>query len=189
MRNPAANERGMSLVEVVVTSVITAGIMFVIGSVLKTAQNNFYLGMTLSGIQDQSRWAVDKIATEVQQGGVATFLPDPGVEGTTTLTFQKSAGVTGGVITWGTAITYAFQYETGETNDGLDNNSNGLVDEGMVVRIEGTQTSVITRWVKEGGFLLTRSGNILSIQLDLQRSDGEGRLLSARTISSVIVKN
>jgi type II secretory pathway pseudopilin PulG len=181
------DQRGFTLIEVVVVAGCLVVMILAIGATILASQDNYAAGMTLSSLQNHAQSVMDKIAKEVRQSGPLTFFPVP--SNTDNLTFQKSVGYSGGAVQWGNAITYAFQYETGENDDGVDNNGNGLIDEGIIVRTENGQNITIARWVREGGFLFFLSGDVLTIQLTLERRNSKGRIFNATVTTSVDVKN
>ncbi|MFH1024847.1 MAG: prepilin-type N-terminal cleavage/methylation domain-containing protein [Planctomycetota bacterium] len=182
------NTRGFTLIEILVTVAVLTVVAVAVGGMLITSQNTFSMGTTLGTLQDQSRFVVDKIANELQQSGTSTFAP-ASPSGVTSLAFQKCTGYVASARTWGNAITYAFAYETGEVNDGADNNGNGLADEGIITRTEGTQTVTVARYVREGSFMFTLSGKVLKVEVVLERKDAKGRLLSASASTSIQTKN
>jgi hypothetical protein len=181
------NSRGFSVFEVIVVAGCLALMMLAVGAVISAGHDNYAAGMTVSSIQDSAQAVVSRIIDEVQQSGSATFFPAP--NNTDNLTFQKCAGYAGGAIQWGNAITYAFQYDTGEVDDGVDNNGNGLIDEGIIVRTENGQSITIAHWVREGGLLFTLNGDILTVQLALERLDSEGRMYDTVVATGVDIKN
>jgi hypothetical protein len=126
------------------------------------------------------------------------------------LSFQRSDGVVSGAIRWSPRLRLAFAYETGELDDGLDNDGDGLVDEGMVVLTRNLggadeQSVVLCRGVRElgpgevanaadddgdglvneRGLVLRQVGSALELSLSLERLDGEGRVLT-RTLETTI---
>jgi hypothetical protein len=61
-------------------------------------------------------------------------LPNPtSAFGTSNLQFRKAIGFTGTGPQWGQPLSLAFEYAPEELDDGLDNDGNGLVDDGVLV--------------------------------------------------------
>ncbi|HVS19460.1 MAG TPA: hypothetical protein VMT18_12720, partial [Planctomycetota bacterium] len=106
------------------------------------------------------------------------------------------------------------EYAEGEIDDGLDNNSNGLIDECRLVLIENLGMAeerrlVLTRWVSElfegeqsngaddngnglideRGFHVERVGDTLFVRLILQRLDAQGHLMTRTARTSVELRN
>ena len=108
----------------------------------------------------------------------------------------------------------AFEYETGEIDDGRDNNRNGLVDEGVVVllrdagganeqrvvlchgvreRLEGELVNGLddngNGLVDEKGFCLQWVDGVLALWLSIELIDGNG-MHEVRTLqTSVRIRN
>ena len=87
-----------------------------------------------SNVETRVRRAIDRVASELMSTGQETLLPDPiGQFGASDLVFQRAVGTNGDDVVWGNQIRFAFEYENGEADDGVDNNDNGLIDEGVLV--------------------------------------------------------
>jgi hypothetical protein len=109
---------------------------------------------------------------------------------------------------------FELEADPGDPADGKDNNGNGLVDEGVVVRyeVDGTgpvRRTVLTRWVAalldgeienhqddngnglidEPGFCLDRNGDVWTLHLTLQRNDGAGRRVTRTMKTAVTPRN
>ena len=107
-----------------------------------------------------------------------------------------------------------FRYEEGEVDDGLDNDGDGLVDEGVLELVTdwggaGERTHVLTRWVREHlegeddnglddngnqlrderGFCVERDGDTLRIRLTLERRDSQGGLRTQSIETSIHARN
>jgi hypothetical protein len=129
---------------------------------------------------------------------------------TDTITLQRNMGWSGISVNWGRPTVIEFRPEPDDPADGLDNNGNGLVDEGMLVRYEMTDTgptalTVLTRWVRpllegetdnnqddngnglidEPGFCLDRVGDVWTVRLSLERRDSAGRTVT-RTMQTAV---
>jgi hypothetical protein len=143
------------------------------------------------------------------------LVPNPTSQfGTDSLSFRTPADFAGGAIVWGPRTRIAFAYETGEFDDGADNNGNGLVDEGCVVLTRNAgaadeQNIVLCRHVREflagetlnvlddngngvvdeRGFNIRRVGDVLTIRLTIEDA-GRRRTPYARTLqTSISVRN
>jgi len=180
--------KGFTLLETLIVSVCLAVILLGIGAMMTTSRTSFSQGATQTDIQNQIRWAIGKVAQEMKQAVDTTISVQGGTN--PTLTFQKNVGWNGAAVQLGGITTFQFQYTPGEVNDGLDNNSNGLIDEGMLVRTEaGMPNTIITEWVREGSVAFTLAGNLLTIQMTLERPIAGGQTLLNETISTSIYIN
>jgi hypothetical protein len=166
-------------------------------------------------LEAQATATIERMVIELSTVGLETVAPDPlpgvGCDG---IQYLQATGMKDGVIEWTPLRRLAFEYEVGETNDGLDNNGNGLVDEGRIVLTEdvgrpGERSHVLTRWVRElsdgeeqnglddngnglvdeRGFFLERIGETLVVRLTLQKLSAEGNLMSRTARTSVRLRN
>lgn len=174
--NPRARY-AFSYVEVTMAAALT---LVVAGSVYGLANAGaaaLYAGSVQSDLDASVRQAVEAMIPEIGGSGAGTFTPVPpsGLPGASTLTFQKNLGWSGGSILWGPPITYRFEYDPGEVNDGLDNNGNGVADEGVLVRVEGARRRILCKWVREGGVQFALSGDDLTIRIEAIRRDRNRR--------------
>jgi hypothetical protein len=117
-------------------------------------------------------------------------------------------------VTWGDPRTVRFEYENGELDDGVDNNNNGLADEGVVVWIENAgqpdeRRSVWASGVREylagetfngeddnenglsdeAGLSFAIDDDVLTIRLTLEDRGPSGVLITKSTETSVHVRN
>ena len=108
----------------------------------------------------------------------------------------------------------SLEYETGEINDGIDNNGNGLVDEGILVLVRNVgltsqQRVVLCHGVREllegevfngtddngnglndePGFFIQRTGSVLTIRLSVEGLGPLGQVLVRTAESSVRMEN
>ena len=128
--------------------------------------------------------------------------------------FALVEGWNGASADYGPLIRYQFEYMPGELDNGLDDNGNGLVDEGRIVRIldpdGAAQRTVIVTGVREylegeiennaddngnglkdePGFTVQRiSWTQLDVMLTIEHIDGTGKR-AVRTLSnSVMLRN
>jgi hypothetical protein len=160
-------------------------------STLMMGQDTYSSGVTLATLQDQARRVVEEVANEIQQSSVSRLSPAPPAlpEYLDTMTYQTNTGYISGQIQWSTPITINFQYATGEIDDGLDNNNNGLIDEGFLTRTQNGAVQHKTYWVKDDGFRLSLERNKLRIYLALRNTDNKGHLLETVVETTVEIKN
>ena len=118
----------------------------------------------------------------------------------------------GSIVTVPTRI--ALEYQTGEVNDGVDNNGNGVADEGTLVLyrswgLADQRRVVLCRWVgeyaagetgngaddngnglaDERGLRFSRVGDVITISLSLERPDSNARALVRTVTTSIWLRN
>ena len=182
---------GFTLLEIVIVMLIFSIISTAALTLLISSQNVFGSGTTIANLENQARRIVEQLANEIQQSSVSRLSPAPPAlpEYLDSMTYQINIGYVNGVIQWSTPITLAFQYAAGETDDGIDNNGNGMIDEGFLTRTQDGVTQYITYWVKDDGFHLSIDRNKLRIHLELENTNNRGTIMETSVETIVELKN
>src|SRR5687768_10152853 len=118
---------GFSLVEVLIALtilVIVLGLLSLVGS---TSGSAFESGFTRSHLDARLGATLNRVVTELRVAGKETLTP-PHVPGTAmgTLGYAHALDFVEGQIVWSTRRRLDFEYALNETNDGTDQNSNGM---------------------------------------------------------------
>lgn len=105
------------------------------------------------------------------------------------INFIRVADVVGGVVTWTAPVTYQFVYDDGEgAHLGVDDDGDGLVDEGTLFRIEGAERIPVCGRVTGVGFTLSPH-NQLVIVLTACAVDDKGYVYTYTGAASVSFRN
>jgi hypothetical protein len=206
---------GFSLVELAVCASILFLVITGVAMVSSASDRAYRTGATTAQLEEQATASVDRIVAELSIAGIDTFtvLPPAG-KAVSDLQYEKAVGLDDGDVIWTEPRRLRLELESGEVDDGLDNNHNGLIDERQVVLTEELGTAderrlVLTRWVSElavgeiangtddngnglidePGFCVVRSGETFAVRLSLQRRDSGGRMLSRSAATSTRVRN
>lgn len=214
-RDSVRSRAGFSLVELVTSIVLIVAVM---GSILLmgiTTDRAYDTGTADSRIESQVRTTLDRIVEELRTAHRETFLPAPrDGEASSTLTYQRTLGVENGRVALSAPRRLEFEYEPGEIDDGLDNDGDGLVDEGQLVLTENVgeddeRRLVLTRWVPEllegelpgeeddngngmvdeRGFVAEWRGETLILHLTLTIPDADGNAWTRTGRTSVRIRN
>jgi len=210
-RSPRA---GFTLIEVLIASSIFALVISSTAMVVATSTSAHGLSSARNNTQDLARRASNRIVDELVNASSTSLFPDPGAFATSDLVFQVADGVTAGAVDWSAPKRLAFQYETGEVDDGLDNNGNGLIDEGVLVLTldDGgpAELAVVlchglrelgegeifnglddngNGLVDEGGFSVRREGSVLTVRVTVEKRGPDGELLTSTTETGVRLRN
>ncbi len=216
--SPRSSRRaGLTVVEVVIAMTVLALVLAMVGLATLSGQEAYKTGVNAAHLENMTRRTLDRIADELMEAGQGSI----GMQalqplGSAALTYRTNEGYAAGNNVWSTDTTIQFQYAPGEVDDGVDNDGNGLIDDGVVVLIRDSggpdqQTVVLTRWVAEflqgetpngaddnGNGLQDEQGlsfeydpgqRTLTIRLTLQRPDAEGRIATRTMQTSVRVRN
>ncbi len=206
---------GFTLVEVTLSACLTAALLGTAAMLTRTAMGMFRLRSSEEEASMRVHRALRSIALEFAGAARSELLPDPVLpDGASVLGYRRVVGYAGGVQRMGDALQVGFEYESGELDDGLDNNGNGLVDEGVVVWIEspgtqGEQRVVKCRGVREfapgeiqngadddgngvrddRGLSFWISGDLLSVALTVEEVGPGGIVLEKSARTSVHIRN
>ena len=214
--SPNAHSAGLTIVELALAALVFALLMGSVGIVSFTSFNAIRSTTLRTDVETKVQRAVERVAKEVITLGSIDVATDPtAAGGTARLDFIPITGVAGNAVVWGTTTRLDLQYAPGELNDGLDNNGDGLIDEGVLVLVRDqggpAQLQVIlcrnvseflegeipngiddngNGVVDERGFSLHRVGQELRVRLTvLQPMGANGQVLSRTTETTVKLRN
>jgi len=208
---------GFTLVEFAVATALLGVISGAIFMATDSSGKSIRTGSVVSSLENRGSVALDRIAEELSLAVRDDVLPGaPAAEApfhASQLDFQISTWVSPNVILGNTAR-IGFEYTPDEPNDGVDNNGNGLIDEGRVVLTtdvglgsEGRQ--VLCRGVSEsfegevsgnglddnrnglrdeGGCSFDFDGDRVTIRLTLAATDSQGLVISRTFTRTVALK-
>ena len=218
MRTPQARActatSGFSLIELMFSITILATVVATFGWLQMRSQASYRATATRAEVEAKAAQAATRVVAELTGVGTSTLVPDPTSSlGTSTLTFQTPIAVSNaGVITWSAPSRLELQDD--EANDGVDSDSDGIVDEKRLVLLRnvGTldqQSIVLCRnvvelapgesanaadddgdgLVDEAGFNVQRTGELLRIRLTVVRSAGNGTTVTGNVNTALVLHN
>lgn len=197
MRHARIERAGFTLVEMVLATLLLAMLLGSVALFSKRSVDALGTGTLQSDLDARLRRAMARMAEELLPSGLGVITPAATApEGADGITYRKSNGPLNGMNTWGAPMRFAFAHEPGELDDGLDNDGDGLVDEGLLqwtmeVGGPGEHSVILCRGVRElglgeqdneidddgdglvdeGGLVFERVGTTLRIGLTLERLD------------------
>jgi prepilin-type N-terminal cleavage/methylation domain-containing protein len=206
---------GFTLLEIMIVTVALAVVMMGVYAILGTGIDTYGAGMRMSELERHANRVAGRIAEELADSSPDMMFPTPGPPAfAKVVNFRTNSGYTDGAIVWGPHMRIEFQYAPDDPDDGVDNNGNGLVDEGRVVRRENPGEAnerliVLTNWVPEylegeipngtddngnglddeRGFSLTVERDVWTVHLSLSRADPSGRMHTHTVEVSVQPRN
>ncbi|HKB15887.1 MAG TPA: hypothetical protein VKF62_07465 [Planctomycetota bacterium] len=169
----------------------------------------------IAEVESQARRLVDRLAHEFQGVGVGTLVPVGSLaQGAREATFRRNEGFSAGAVQWGPTARLRFVLESGERDNGLDDDGDGLVDEGTLelrrdLGNDADPAVTLARGVAEHlagesgnglddngnglvdepGFCLTLDGRLLTVRVTLERPDGTGSVLRGSAEAMVFLRN
>jgi len=206
---------GFTLVEAMITLVILGMVGSTVIMTLTDKQGSFRVTSSAADLEARVRRGIDRVAGELLTAGAGQLTPDPtGSFGTSDMRFRNAVGLNGNTIEWSNQNRIAFEYDTHEVDDGLDNDGDGLIDEGNLVltRNDGMASevrAVLCRGlaemlegelangvddngngvVDEPGFSVHRVGDVLFLRLTMQDSIEQGVILTRTLETSSRLRN
>jgi prepilin-type N-terminal cleavage/methylation domain-containing protein len=217
MRNASKISRpraGFTLVEILIAVAVLSLALLAIGMISTTGMGVFKTTALNTGLDSDALRAVDRISSELARADSNSLVPPTPNDGTSELLFQEVVGVEDGEPTWGLVQEVLFEYEAGELDDGVDNNHNGLVDEGVVVLrrdvggpderrvvlcqgvrelFEGEQSNGLddngNGLVDEQGFCLQWVDGVLRVQISVEEAGSGGEHVVRSLQTSVRTRN
>jgi hypothetical protein len=214
-RRARALERGFALADLLFAATLLSVVSIGAYTLLDEEMASATQGMRLGRLETRATDEAELVAQSVQMSDSAFF--GAGVLGGTTqasVVVRRPTGVQNGSIVWGPPTTIRWRLETGETSNGVDDDGDRLVDEGVFEWIEnlGTANESLVRSVSglasygygeqvgggdedgnglvdERGFGCRWDGSRLRIALTLQRADGRGRTIQAEVETAVRPRN
>ena len=206
---------GVGLLEIVISVSLLALVFTSVGFLAQRASATFDEGMFRAELDADAHRALRAVAEELSEAGFAD-MSKPSALGDPFVDYRRNVGwdEVAGAIDWGDWSRVEFQYETGEVDNGLDDNGNGLVDEGVAVRLVNPGQAderrfVLARGVREHlegeqatgaddngnglmderGLCFELVGTTVVVHLTIERTDPDGRLVARTVRTAVEVKN
>lgn len=201
--------RGMTLLEVMISLVVITLVIMTTVLVMHTTSDHMRFEMVVSDQQNRTRAALDKMMEELRRMPVSTpadvFDTNTGTDTNTTVATTDSASdLANGVrfymptyntstlsIDNGVPVTYQWEASPRENQtNGIDDDGNGLLDEddGRIIRVDNTGTTVLLNNVPRTGFLIAKSGRRLQVRV-AQKNNTPLQTGEGTTISTAVTHN
>lgn len=212
-RTPSSG--GFTLIEVLIGTLLLSGLLLVAGLATDRTLGMFRQRRAAQEVSAQAYRLLQRVSAEFAFARRGNLDPEPSSDlGSSTLSYQRCEGALAGVAQWSTVRTLRWELETGEVDDGLDNNSNGLVDEGALVWIENLGLPGETRvvWghrlcefvpgeefngdddngngqIDERGLSFWLNGDLLTIRVATQGLGPEQNTITRTAETTVLIRN
>jgi hypothetical protein len=210
-------KRGTTLMEVAVSLMFTAIVGTSVLLVMSSGSRAMQMTTMATAVESNGQDAMKKICDRLVGADLTSVLPPnvvaPG--STSSITFQRVVAFENGVVIWSNPERISLEASPTDPDDGLDNNDNGLVDEGQVIWTENPglaneHSLVICSWVRENlvgevpgngvddngnnlvdeaGLSFDFDGRRLSVRLSLERPSSGLGLVGTSTVQKVVILN
>jgi prepilin-type N-terminal cleavage/methylation domain-containing protein len=207
---------GFSLVEMLIGIVVTSVLLCAVAVVQRRSTSASKVMQARALAESAARRALDRVAAELTGVEQSFNQPDPtGSFATSAMTYRHPIGVSNaGVVLWSTPSRLELQLDPRETNNGLDDDGDGLVDERRLVLIRGfgtagAQTVVLCNGIPElmegelpnavddngdgvideSGFNIHRLGDLLTVRLCVQQPYAGNQIAVSTLETSIVLHN
>ena len=134
-------QAGMTLLEAMVCTGIVVVLAGPLISVVLVSSRSTAESASLNQISERNRISLYRVAQETRTAiGSTIVITNSGA----TLAFSLSASYDGSSVVAGDSILYNLGLATGETSNSVDDNGNGLVDEGRLIRVNASTSETTT---------------------------------------------
>ena len=205
---------GFTIVELALAMGVLGLALGMAGMITRTGTAAYRSAEAGRQLEQNLHRALDIVITELEATG-SDFLDPTPVDGLAYKTIEYQHLLLQGTdVVPGPTSRLAFEYETGEIDDGIDNNGNGLVDEGVLVLVRNVgltsqQRVVLCHGVREllegeiangiddngnllddePGFFIQIRGRVVTIRLSIEGIGPQGQILVRTAESSARMRN
>jgi len=213
-RATSSTRRAFSLVDLLIGMALLGTFLGSMLMIVARGSDAASEGISRQSLDVLARRALDRITSELASAGATTLDPNPVAPwGSDHLTFQRISGYSAGAVQWDEQGSFSLELDTGESNNGVDDDGNGLVDERALVYTRdpagAAERVVLAHHVcellegelangvddngnglkDEAGLSFQRIGGMLRIRLSVEGRDTRGET-SVRTVeTSVRLRN
>lgn len=206
-----ARQSGFTLIEVAMAAAVLCVALVATTDVVSTTGDALGTGLAAGRLEAQANALLDRIERQLIQAGAETLAP--GVPaGESALSYRQAFDYENEQVQWGSPL--RIEYRADETEDGIDNDSDRLVDEASVVfvRNPGLASEQETLWARgvrcylegefpngaddngnglidERGLCFAVEGQALVIRLSLEGRDTKGRVIVRTATTAVRLRN
>ncbi|MDZ4774937.1 MAG: prepilin-type N-terminal cleavage/methylation domain-containing protein [Planctomycetota bacterium] len=217
MKRPThSHRRGFTLVELVIAFTVLSLILGAIGMVSIAGRDAYRQGIQEATLEGKTRRVLERLASELTPCVATTLTPNPNNPlGVSSVQFRTCVGYGAGVQQWSTMTAIRFESDPADADDGVDNDTDGLVDEHQIVLVRNlgqadeVRSVILTNVaellagetanmaddnangvIDETGFSIVADGtNTLRLRLTLQARDPKNNLVNCTMETSVHMRN
>ncbi len=190
-------------------------LMGVVALVSGRANDHYRVSRARLHLNNLASTTIDRVCDELAYAERDDLNPVPATPfGSSWIEYEKSGGYGADGSVWQPTARLALELVEGEVDDGLDNNGNGLVDEGQLVMtrdvgLPSERRVVICKGIQEylggetpnglddngngledeRGFSLVLEGEMLTVRLSVANVDHQRRMQTVTHETSILIRN
>jgi len=219
MNTRIGSSSGMTLVEIVIGLTLFTAFATSAFLAIERSSHSYRTESVVARLDAQTREALDEASERLREADFDSVTPLPvaatAPASASSIDFQRARGFVGGLVDWGPTERLAFEHDPTDADDGLDNDGDGLVDEGRLVWIEnpggGSELRTVlcshvseslegelpgnglddngNGLVDELGFCIDFAGSRAIVRITLEERDGDGSLIRQTSSRAVMSRN
>ncbi len=142
---------GFTLIEVALVVALFGTIFGAVIFVFRSSTRACQVGSTEGNLEAIVNRVLDHVTDRLQASSHTTITPSLVAPfSSPTIDFQRSIGYAAGVTTWSPTERIGFQFRPGELDNGIDDDGDGIVDDGRVVWTQnvGLLNETSTSWAE-----------------------------------------
>lgn len=206
---------GATLVEVAISATLLIAVLGGAAMVAKSGSDLEKVSSARSLTRARGTRALERVVQLLELAESSSISPSPATAfGTEVARYRALESVVDGAPSWGDFHQIGFEYEDGEVNDGIDQDGDGRIDEGMLVWTRNVGEDDELRVVlvhdisergvgetlngldddgdgviDEAGFGMVLEGSVLTLTLCLEDVDGRGQPYSTEVTTTLLLRN
>jgi len=207
----------MTLIEVVIGLGLFSAVAASAFLALETSSRSYRTEGVVARLDSLARKTLDEVCERLREADFDSLTPAAVASpaSATSVDFQRARGYAAGAVQWGPTERLAFEHEPTDPDNGLDDDGDGLVDEGRIVWIEDPAAATPLRTIlcshvseslagelagngvddngngleDELGFCIEFTGSRALVRLTLEELDPDGRLIQQSASRTVMLRN
>ena len=192
--SPPSRQAGFTLIEMMIALLVGTLILAGFSEIMISSTETERVASFVADMENDAHEMLDRVADELRQTG--TGCPNWLLEADT-VTYNRCNGSSGGVKDWDTLdhpsgmMLGASYIETGSDDD-VDNNGNGLVDERELLLGDAATGTILSTWdrtLSDPGLVFSLDGSQLTITISLTRLHPDGYPMTATASTVVALRN
>ncbi len=125
---------GFTLVETMIATTVLAIVLGAVGLTVLHGKENFRQGVSVAVLEARAQRILDRIVEELRYAGRNSLPIVPDLpSGSSSIEFRVCEGYDGAATIWSNRMSLARVPDPRDPEDGIDNDNDGVVDEGQII--------------------------------------------------------